>query len=71
MIMLFIFTGYNSREDSGLFSKRPGYQVTMKKVAQLQEKIEGWEVRTYVHQIVCVMESYLRTKELFNLLSLY
>ena len=34
-----------SREDSGIFSKRPGYQITMRKVAQLQDKIEGWEVR--------------------------
>jgi hypothetical protein len=33
-----------SREDSVIFSKRQGYQVTMKKVAQLQDKIEGWEV---------------------------
>ena len=38
----------NSREDSVIFSKRQGYQVTMKKVAQLQDKIEGWEVSTGV-----------------------
>ena len=32
-----------------IFSKRQGYQVTMKKVAQLQDKIEGWEVSTGVN----------------------
>ena len=28
---------------TGIFTKRPGYQITVK-VAWLQEKIEGWEV---------------------------
>ena len=36
----------HNREDSVIFSKRQGYQVTLKKVAQLQDKIEGWEVST-------------------------
>ena len=38
---------HHSREDSVIFSKRQGYQVTMKKVAQLQDKIEGMEVSVY------------------------
>ena len=41
---------HHSREDSVIFSKRQGYQVTMKKVAQLQDKIEGMEVSTCTHQ---------------------
>ena len=29
---------------TGIFTKRPGYQITVKKVAWLQEKIEECEV---------------------------
>ncbi len=33
----------HTREETSMFGKRPGYQVSLKKMAQLQEKIEGWE----------------------------
>ena len=45
------------REESGIYSKRLGYQITMKKVAQLQEKIEGWEVNQI--RPFCVCSQYL------------
>ena len=35
-----------------MFGKRPGYQVTLRKLAELQQKIEGWEV--YEYDIVCM-----------------
>ena len=53
-------TTHDSREDSGILSKRPGYQITMKKVAQLQEKIEGWEV-SHMPGVQLLLSMYMCT----------
>ena len=51
-VCLCFFLLHGFREDSGMFGKRPGYQVTLRKLAELQQKIEGWEV--YEYDIVCM-----------------
>jgi len=33
------------RDESGMFGKGPGYGVALRKVSQIQQKIEGWDVR--------------------------
>ena len=41
-LLLFIYAIY--REDVGMFGRRVGYRHSMRKLIDLQSKIEGWEV---------------------------
>lgn len=39
------------REEIGMFGRRVGYRYSLKKLIDLQSRIEGWEVRERDHFI--------------------
>lgn len=44
-----------SREEAGMFVQKPNYKTSMRKIASVQSKIEGWEVSVRINVVHVVL----------------